>query len=639
MAIGAFGASAKVAGNFNELAAEQADALFKSFRELSKVGAATSMDQVFESLQLLGMTGAEIEDFNRLIKENAQTLARFGASAAEGGKEFAKVAGGLYKSDLGYQLEMLGISAQEQREAALTYMSIQSRTGQLQLRSTGQLIEESAKFARELDLAAKITGQTREEQAKAREAAMSEERYRSAVIAARMTGDQQQLAMLQRAGEIAGILRAFGDVRGATGVLQAAAGGGALTTPEAIAAEMTYGISQILSNPNQPLPEALKALRENAKYQTESLADVTRLTGGIEGIQTNVVAIDDFVTRMAPIIDAAQKSGMSLSEFLQSEQGRRMIQGGDTKEMTEAGRKQQSAAMTMDSVVKSFNAAAKINAAASAAFDGAVRTFARTVGAPGPAGGTPGGAPGAGPAPAGGAQGPGTGVAQLRGAAAKNRNPGNLRFIGQKGATQGTGGFAAFETVDDGLVALANDLNAKLTGRSAHGKLDTVESLISKYAPPNENDTKAYISKVSAFLGVDPGAKISNDPKTLAKLMTAIIGVESFGDPSKGYGFRNGVQFGVAQALNINPGDVGSFRMGGIATGPKSGYASVMHGTEAVIPMPNGQSIPIEMPQMNENLSKQVDIMMAQMMRLDEMVNAMKEQNSISKRILQVTHA
>jgi hypothetical protein len=294
--------------------------------------------------------------------------------------------------------------------------------------------------------------------------------------------------------------------------------------------------------------------------------------------------------------------------------------------------------MTMDSVVKSFNAAAKINAAASTAFDAAVRTFARTVGAPVPAGGAPGGAPGA--APAGGAGGPGgAGAASLRGAAAKNRNPGNLRFIGQKGATQGTGGFAAFETVDDGLVALANDLNAKLTGRSAHGKLDTVESLISKYAPPNENDTKAYIAKVSAFLGVDPGARISNDPKTLAKLMTAIIGVESFGDPKKGYEHRNGVQFGVAQALNMNPGDVGSFRMGGIASGPKSGYASVMHGTEAVIPMPNGQSIPIEMPQMNENLNKQVDIMMAQMMRLDEMVNVMKEQNAISKRILQVTNA
>ena len=34
---------------------------------------------------------------------------------------------------------------------------------------------------------------------------------------------------------------------------------------------------------------------------------------------------------------------------------------------------------------------------------------------------------------------------------------------------------------------------------------------------------------------------------------------------------------------------------GGIASGPKSGYPAELHGTEAVIPLPDGKSVPVEM--------------------------------------------
>tara|TARA_R100000951_G_scaffold71507_2_gene60243 strand:- start:2084 stop:5176 length:3093 start_codon:yes stop_codon:yes gene_type:complete len=38
-----------------------------------------------------------------------------------------------------------------------------------------------------------------------------------------------------------------------------------------------------------------------------------------------------------------------------------------------------------------------------------------------------------------------------------------------------------------------------------------------------------------------------------------------------------------------------SFGTGGVASGPDSGYAATLHGTEAVVPLPNGRSIPVEM--------------------------------------------
>lgn len=37
------------------------------------------------------------------------------------------------------------------------------------------------------------------------------------------------------------------------------------------------------------------------------------------------------------------------------------------------------------------------------------------------------------------------------------------------------------------------------------------------------------------------------------------------------------------------------FNTGGIASGPNSGYAALLHGTEAVVPLPDGRSIPVDM--------------------------------------------
>jgi hypothetical protein len=77
---------------------------------------------------------------------------------------------------------------------------------------------------------------------------------------------------------------------------------------------------------------------------------------------------------------------------------------------------------------------------------------------------------------------------------------------------------------------------------------------------------------------------------------------------------------------------------GGIATGPKSGYAATLHGTEAIVPLPNGNMIPVEMPGMDSSLSEQNDILAQQLDRMDAMITFMKNQNAISQKLLQKTN-
>jgi len=43
------------------------------------------------------------------------------------------------------------------------------------------------------------------------------------------------------------------------------------------------------------------------------------------------------------------------------------------------------------------------------------------------------------------------------------------------------------------------------------------------------------------------------------------------------------------------------YAVGGVAKGPQSGYPAILHGTEAVVPLPNGKSIPVDMKGAGQN--------------------------------------
>jgi hypothetical protein len=116
----------------------------------------------------------------------------------------------------------------------------------------------------------------------------------------------------------------------------------------------------------------------------------------------------------------------------------------------------------------------------------------------------------------------------------RNFNPGNLRPSGDQWGgmvgvdTKGSeAGYLVFDSPESGIRALAKNLMSY-----QRNGIDTVEGIISRWAPQNENNTEAYIKFVSNRLGVPRNTTLNvQDANTMQALVRAIITKENGSDP------------------------------------------------------------------------------------------------------------
>lgn len=125
----------------------------------------------------------------------------------------------------------------------------------------------------------------------------------------------------------------------------------------------------------------------------------------------------------------------------------------------------------------------------------------------------------------------------------RNNNPGNIRVSKDQweGMTGDDGAFVTFDSPESGVRALGKNLLSY--GRQGY---DSIEKIINRWAPPNENDTKAYIDSVVAATGIPATQSLDlSNPDTLSALAQAI----SFHETGSRYD-PEVYQQGVARALN-----------------------------------------------------------------------------------------
>lgn len=115
----------------------------------------------------------------------------------------------------------------------------------------------------------------------------------------------------------------------------------------------------------------------------------------------------------------------------------------------------------------------------------------------------------------------------------RNNNPGNIAKgpSAWQGEAQGNDPkYVSFTTPEAGIRAMGKTL---INYQDKYG-LNTVEGIVSRWAPATENDTGAYSATVAKALGVKADAPIDlHDAGTLAKLTRAMIQVENGPEASR----------------------------------------------------------------------------------------------------------
>jgi hypothetical protein len=125
----------------------------------------------------------------------------------------------------------------------------------------------------------------------------------------------------------------------------------------------------------------------------------------------------------------------------------------------------------------------------------------------------------------------------------RNNNPGNIRRTSDQwqGLKTIQSDVAFFQFVNPvyGIRALAKILR---NYQEKYG-LRTIETIISRWAPPNENDTGAYIRHVANVVGVAPDDAIDvNDLDIMMKLVNGIIKHENGINPYSDATIKSGIE-------------------------------------------------------------------------------------------------
>lgn len=121
-------------------------------------------------------------------------------------------------------------------------------------------------------------------------------------------------------------------------------------------------------------------------------------------------------------------------------------------------------------------------------------------------------------------------------------NPGNLRPGGKE---------AHYSSMNAGITAAMNNV---LAYSRTHG-LHTVQGIISRWAPPSENNTTAYVNFVAGRLGVGPNQTINtSNPQTMYELLMAIFYYENGGQTPAASAVHSVVWNKLGKTAAIVPG-------------------------------------------------------------------------------------
>jgi len=607
-----------------KLLLSETDALAKTFNEFGQIGALGSagMQGLIDDFEKSGLTMAS---YKKVVSENTVTLSRFKGSVKEGISTFVDLTNVLTTLDkegegIGQPLRRLGLNLEEVGETAAAYVALQTRLGRSQTMSVADLAKGTVEYAKNLDELSKITGTNKKTLQAQQDAALSETRFRSKIV---LENDKkQELSALH----LNSIITSLGGDEAGQGYRDLYASGGAALTEASKALVLSApGIQNaIMKFQNKEIKEedVVKALQEGLKSTESDRAQTGTQIG--DAIYLKFAKTADFVrTDLSQLGKVAStvsdqmkpKDEKDVTEnIIKSQQAMEKmsiaIQKAITDTLPTAGaqilRFAAVAQKVTESLIKGGNNAVGViqDPLAIIGFGetdeqeekrksdkNQRRPFGRkdeTTPAPRPV-----------PRPVD----PARRDQFNRPRPVGGDTPVAQSILNLKGAESTAGGDAVPE-----LLALAQKIQEMYPGARFTALNDTWHQI----NRPNSQHTKG--KALDFTLPEAPSQKAGAD---IVASLTSM-------------GFKY-AEDRYARPSGTGPHIHAQLEKGGVISGPRSGYAAMLHSTEAVVPLPDGRSIPVT----NSGGGESFEIQAAQLNALEELVSAMKNQVSISSKMLQ----
>lgn len=607
----------KLFTSFAVEANKMSDRFYKTYQDLSRAGVAASdgMTGLAESAQRLGLGLDEsgMQNFVRILTAASEDIALMSGSAIEGRKNFTELSSSIVRGDVGRQLMNMGMSVESINEGVAGFIKQQVATGRAQGKTNQELATGAAAYLKEMDALTKLTGIQKQELENQMEANRQNERFAAHLEELRAQGRDKEADNLEQ--NMAVMSKRFPQLAG--GLKDIASG---FVTSDAAQKAQLAGFSKIPELMQKGLGSGFKEMGEISKQTTSSMRGLAQ-TGNFERV-------------FGPYYEMLKARGMSEEDALKeiekirADRQRQEEGAGDaaTAAQTNMRRQQMDQRDAMQDFVKAGVAPA------TKAMEGFASVTSKVVTA---LGGTVAGGMGGG---GGGGLAAGGGTA-----------------IGGGVSTAGAGGGGVFGAIGRGISRLAAggiggavdpEKVIKFTGntgtREHFDKLDpAVKDAFLQMAVEYNNMTGDKLQINSAFrtpgeqAAIDPGANPKAAPGMSLHNVGRAIDIQSNQKQAlAGMGLLDRYGF---KTLPNDPPHI-FMNTGGVATGPRSGYSAMLHGTEAVVPLPDGKTIPVEMPNLDRNMQEQVSMMGAQLVALEELVRYMRDNNAINTKILQAAN-
>ena len=633
----------KAAAEGAKFLVSQLDATNKSFVELSKTGAAGAqgMTQIFGAANKAGLS---LQQYTKVVGENSAAMARFRGLTSDGAEEFTKVVAQINGLGEGSDqtLRKLGLGAEQITEGAAAFLTQQTRLGRARTMSDAELAQGTVRYVKELDLLSKLTGANRTEMQKSMDAALSESRFRAKIDSLVAENRVEEAQQLQLASEQ--MKQQYGP-EAAQGFRDFVAMGAANTDASVKLMNSTGGrLNGILSGIEsgaldskgavQGMGDGFQEMKSVMIQNARSMGEDNRsflpyggkFADGINNItQANKEAVATAKTTQATQIEATDKlTDQTISAQKNLEKMNVNINKLAERALPYAAWAVNKTTEAMNSLVDFVNdeidgkkkrgggegalkgaAVGAAGGAAIGALGGPLGALVGSVigagvgGVTGYLGGGGGGGGGKTQRAPGGGGGP-TGMSQ------KDLESMGLKL--KKGDVQGEGNQLSPE-----LVGLAQSIQGSIPGFAYFSGFND------QFHNENSPSSKHTAGRAVDFtLAQKPTKEQGAQIVAALKSMGASFALDEYNAAS-------------AKATGGHIHAEVSAANGAILSGPTGGYKPnlTMHGTEAIVPLntPSGSGI-------NSSADPGAGIMSAQLAKMEEMVSVMKNQLSVSSKIL-----